>query len=83
MSHNAQIEKLVYMANQIATFFASYPEDEAIAAIADHIDKFWDPRMRRQIAASLKTGDGEMGSARLLPRARAAMSRITLPITIA
>jgi formate dehydrogenase subunit delta len=37
------------MANQIGSFFAAYPRQEAIDSIADHIRKFWDPRMRKQI----------------------------------
>jgi formate dehydrogenase subunit delta len=44
-------EKLAYMANQIGRFFASQPHDKAVAAIADHLEKFWDPRMRGTIVA--------------------------------
>ena len=39
-------EKLVYMANQIADFFRAQGEGKAVPAIADHINKFWDPVMR-------------------------------------
>lgn len=39
-------QKLVYMANQIATFFEAIPPEEAAAGVADHINKFWEPRMR-------------------------------------
>lgn len=49
-------EKLVYMANQIAKYFAHQPEDQAVASTADHLKKFWDPRMRRTIVAHLVTG---------------------------
>jgi formate dehydrogenase subunit delta len=42
-------DKLVYMANQIGRFFARQPEDKAVASIADHLRKFWDPRMRKAI----------------------------------
>ncbi len=42
-------DKLAYMANQIGKFFAHKPHDIAVAAIADHIRKFWDPRMRSEI----------------------------------
>lgn len=42
-------ERLVYMANQIAREFA-HAGDPA-AATADHIAKFWDPRMRGRILA--------------------------------
>jgi formate dehydrogenase subunit delta len=41
--------KLVYMADQIARNFAALGEDQAISATADHIEKFWDPRMKAQI----------------------------------
>ena len=41
-------EKLIYMANQIASFFAAQGETKAVAAIADHIRKFWDPEMRHK-----------------------------------
>ena len=44
------VERLTYMANQIARNFAAQGEDEAVAATADHIVKFWDPRMKAQIA---------------------------------
>ncbi|MCB2060219.1 MAG: formate dehydrogenase subunit delta [Novosphingobium sp.] len=44
-------DKLRYQANQIATFFASQPEAEQIEGVADHINKFWDPRMRAQLLA--------------------------------
>ncbi|MBB4955632.1 formate dehydrogenase subunit delta [Agrobacterium vitis] len=48
MSHDHIAEKLIRMANQIATFFKSQPENERLAGIATHINKFWEPRMRRQ-----------------------------------
>jgi len=48
-------DKLAYMANQIGKFFAHKPHDTAVAAIADHIHKFWDPRMRSEILAQLST----------------------------
>ncbi|SCB60363.1 formate dehydrogenase subunit delta [Rhizobium aethiopicum] len=48
MSHDTK-SKLVYMANQIATFFKSQPADEAVQGVATHINKFWEPRMRRQL----------------------------------
>lgn len=43
-------ETMVHRANQIALFFASYSRDEAVAGVADHLQKFWEPRMRRQLA---------------------------------
>ena len=39
-------DKLVYMANQIGKFFASQGGRSRGTGIAEHISKFWDPRMR-------------------------------------
>ncbi len=49
--------KLLRMALQIADFFRSYPQDEAARAIADHINQFWTPRMRADLAAGAQPGD--------------------------
>lgn len=44
------VEHLVRMANDIGDFFQGEPiEEERIAGVANHLRKFWDPRMRRQI----------------------------------
>lgn len=41
------IDHLVTMANQIGTFFASFPDrEEAHAGIATHLERYWAPRMR-------------------------------------
>jgi formate dehydrogenase subunit delta len=48
--------KLVYMANQIGKFFASQGQERAVAGTAEHIKKFWDPRMRAAIFAHLADG---------------------------
>jgi formate dehydrogenase subunit delta len=49
-------DKLTRMANQIAGFFRSYPKDQAMAGIRDHIVAFWTPGMRRQILAHASLG---------------------------
>jgi formate dehydrogenase subunit delta len=54
--------KLVYMANQIGSFFKSQGGDTP-AKIAEHIKKFWDPRMRRAILAHLDAGGDGLDSA--------------------
>lgn len=52
-------ERLVYMANQIGRFFAHQAEAQAIASTADHLKKFWDPRMRKAIIDYVdQGGDG-------------------------
>ncbi len=53
--------KLVRMANQIADFFAAEPvHADAVAGVAGHLRKFWDPRMRRQILEVLDAGGDGM-----------------------
>lgn len=47
--------RLVVMANQIADFFAAQGAG-AEAAVADHIVKNWDPRMKSAIAAHVAAG---------------------------
>ena len=64
-------EKLVYMANQIGTFFASQGPDAAVAGTAEHIKKFWDPRMRDAILLHL-----DQGGAGLDPAVRAAIDTL-------
>jgi len=44
------------MANQIGKFFRSQGEAASVAGIAEHIRKFWDPRMRAAILAHLVSG---------------------------
>jgi formate dehydrogenase subunit delta len=51
------VQHLVQMANDIGHFFAAEPQRaDAVAGIANHIQRFWDPRMRRQIRAHLQAG---------------------------
>ncbi len=50
------LDKLVYMANQIAREFAGQRPHEAAEATWDHLWHFWDPRMREMIVAHLHAG---------------------------
>lgn len=51
------IEKLVKMANDIGAFFQAEPDREAaVHGVVDHIRRFWDPRMRKQIIAYYREG---------------------------
>jgi len=43
--------KLRRMADQIAANFAAMGHDNAVLATADHIDMYWDPRMKKMIFA--------------------------------
>ena len=48
---------LVHMANQIGQFFSAYPDqNEAMEGIANHIRKFWEPRMRLQLFQAMDQG---------------------------
>jgi formate dehydrogenase subunit delta len=49
-------DRLVSMANQIGVFFESQRRRDPVAGIADHLKKFWDPRMRRAIMAHAEDG---------------------------
>jgi formate dehydrogenase subunit delta len=54
------LERLIYMANQIARNFEIGGHDHAVLAVADHIDHFWDPRMKSMIFAHIDAGGGDL-----------------------
>jgi len=62
-------DKLAYMANQIGIFFAHQKHDAAVTAIAEHLVKYWDPRMRKTILA-------HAAEVKLDPAVREAVERI-------
>ena len=66
-----QPDRLVMMANQIAKFFEAQGEARAVPQIANHIQQFWDPRMRRGIALHV-----EQGGSGLDPLALAAIKQL-------
>lgn len=49
-------DKLVRMANQIATEFGNQRDADPATATWDHLWHFWDPRMSAQIIAHLDQG---------------------------
>lgn len=51
-----QPDRLIHMANQIGSFFATQPRAEVAEAVAAHLRKFWDPRMRNAICAHVDDG---------------------------
>jgi len=67
-------DNLVYMANQIGKFFQYQRENEVVPGIADHIKKFWDPRMRKAIFAYV-----DQGGEGLDPKVREAIVRLQDP----
>lgn len=60
MQHN---DRLLRMANQIAAFFAASPtggrgqEEGGAKGVADHINKYWEPRMRTQLIDRIRSGE--------------------------
>ncbi|MCB1625299.1 MAG: formate dehydrogenase subunit delta [Pseudomonadales bacterium] len=60
-----QVEALVSMINQIASFFAHEGEAQAASSIADHLRKYWDPRMRKAIVAHVEAGGAGLAPAAL------------------
>ena len=52
-----RVERLVTMANDVGAFFAADPDkSEAARNVANHLKRFWDPRMRREIVAHYREG---------------------------
>ncbi|MEV6738890.1 formate dehydrogenase subunit delta [Streptomyces sp. NPDC051104] len=48
------------MANQIAANFRHVPADQAAEAIAGHVRRFWDPRMRSRLFELVDAGAGSL-----------------------
>ena len=62
-------ERLVSMANDIGAFFNAEPDKtEAAKSVANHLKRFWDPRMRgaRSSRTTTKAGKGSIRSCSLL-----------------
>jgi len=64
-------EYLVKMANEIAAFYDGTEANPA-AAVADHLRRFWEPRMIAAFVAHLKAG-----GAGLTPTTRAAAEQLS------
>jgi len=72
-------DRLVSMANDIGRFFDIEPDkNEAAKSVANHLTRYWDPRMRREIVAYYR----EKGGAGLDPVPRSAVALLaTTPTT--
>lgn len=71
--HNGS-DILVKMANDISNFFRLKPEEVAVAGTANHIKRYWDPRMRAKMAEHLAHG-----GAGLNPLALKAVQQVCKP----
>ncbi|WP_028997624.1 formate dehydrogenase subunit delta [Azohydromonas australica] len=66
------VHNLVHMANRIGDFFQAMPDrEEAIDGIAQHLHKFWEPRMRRLMLEHVD----QTGTAALHPLVAQALER--------
>jgi formate dehydrogenase subunit delta len=59
------------MVNDIARQFGYLAPDDAVEAIAGHVRRFWDPRMRARLVAMADAGDDGLD-----PLAAAAAARL-------
>ena len=68
------IDNLVKMANQIGRFFEAWPDRAAARQeVADHLTRFWDPRMRKALVEHVDTGAARDGLTPLVSEAVAAL----------
>ena len=63
-----ELDRLTYMANQIARNLAPQGEPRAVEATCQHLRDFWDPRMKAAILSGDRAG--------LDPIAKAAVERL-------
>jgi len=66
-------QHLIRMANQIGAFFEAMPDrEQAVADVATHLARTWEPRMRTELLKSLGTAE----EAQLKPVVRDALIRL-------
>lgn len=70
---------IIRMANQIASFFNGSGPEVAVKDAAEHINKFWEPRMRAALFAHLDAGGAGLDptivkAASLIKRPKAAVA---------
>ena len=54
MSHS--VDRLVYMANQIARELGNQHPHGSVEATCEHLQRYWDPRMRKLIIEHFRSG---------------------------
>ncbi len=71
------VEHLIRLANRIGSFFEAMPDrKEGMEGIANHIQKFWEPRMRSSLLRFLEAHpDGREGDMALSEIVVAAMTQ--------
>ena len=57
---SSSTEHLVEMANDIGNYFRAEPDQKAArAGILQHIERFWEPRMRHELRDAIASGRAE------------------------
>jgi formate dehydrogenase subunit delta len=54
MAHNEATE--IRLINKIVVHFAYLPTDDAVTEVANHVSRFWDPRMKRRLFELVDSG---------------------------
>ncbi len=70
-------EKMIYMANQIATFFKTQPGHDQAARVATHLTDYWEPRMLDQLHAHVSAGGEGMDDLVIAADAEISAARAT------
>jgi formate dehydrogenase subunit delta len=70
MSHNESAE--IRMVNDIVLNLNYLPAEQVVTAVADHVKRFWDPRMKRRLIDLVAAESGDLdpvvvAAAQLLP----------------
>jgi formate dehydrogenase subunit delta len=70
MSHNEPAE--IRMVNDIVLNLNYLPAEQVVTAVADHVKRFWDPRMKRRLIDLVAAESGDLdpvvvAAAQLLP----------------
>ncbi|MFB2594553.1 formate dehydrogenase subunit delta [Paracoccus sp. p4-l81] len=66
--------RIVPMANQIAAFFATQPGGDQAARVAAHLNDFWAPAMRAELAEHMAAAPQDFA-----PLVQAARAHLILP----
>lgn len=69
------VDRLVKMANQIGNFFEAWPDPGAARhEVANHLRRFWDPRMRNALIAHMESSGDSSGLTALVTEAVVTLS---------
>jgi formate dehydrogenase subunit delta len=78
-----EIDTLIHMANRIGAFFEAQPDrDEGLDGVAEHLRRYWEPRMRRSLLAHVDgAASPAAGAETLSPFVREAIERHRVGLT--